>query len=127
MNLSLIVAGNGIKHAKAGKLVALAITSPTRNAVAPDVPTFAESGFPEFALLNWYAIMAPAGTPAAVVARLSREIGKVMHDPQIMERVVGVGLDPVTGTPAELEALVRRDIDRYRRIIALTGAKPEER
>jgi tripartite-type tricarboxylate transporter receptor subunit TctC len=127
VNLSLIVAGNGIKQAKAGKLVALAITSPTRNAVAPDVPSFAESGFPEFALLNWYAIMAPAGTPPAVVARLSREIGKVMHDPLVMERVTGVGLDPVTGTPAELEALVRRDIERYRRIIALTGAKPEER
>jgi tripartite-type tricarboxylate transporter receptor subunit TctC len=127
VNLSLIVAGNGIKQAKAGKLVALAITSPTRNAVAPDVPSFAESGFPEFALLNWYAIMAPAGTPPAVVVRLSREIGKVMHDPLVMERVTGVGLDPVTGTPAELEALVRRDIERYRRIIALTGAKPEER
>jgi tripartite-type tricarboxylate transporter receptor subunit TctC len=127
VNLSLIVAGNGIKQAKAGKLVALAITSPTRNAVAPDVPTFAESGYPEFSLLNWYAIMAPAGTPAPVVARLSREIGAVMRDPSVVERVSAVGLDPVTGTPAELEALVRRDIDRYRKIIALTGAKPDDR
>ena len=125
VNLSLIVAGNGIKHARAGKLAALAITSPTRNALAPEVPTFAESGYPEFSLLNWYAIMAPAGTPPAVVARLSREIGKIMHDPVIAERVSAVGLDPVTGTPAELEALVRRDIERYRRIIVLTGAKPE--
>ena len=127
VNLSLIVAGNGIKQAKAGKLVALAITSPTRNAVAPDVPTFAESGYPEFSLLNWYAILAPAGTPPAVVARLSREIGNVMRDPAVIERITAVGLDPVTGTPAELEALVRRDIDRYRRIIALTGAKPDDR
>lgn len=127
VNLSLIVAGNGIKHAKAGKLVALAITSPTRNAIAPEVPTFAESGYPEFALLNWYAIMAPAGTPPAVVARLSREIGNAMRDPAVAERVAAAGLDPVTGTPAELEALLRRDIERYRKIIALTGAKPEER
>jgi tripartite-type tricarboxylate transporter receptor subunit TctC len=127
VNLSLIVAGNGIKQAKAGKLVALAITSPTRNAVAPDVPTFAESGYPEFSLLNWYAILAPAGTPPAVVARLSREIGNVMRDPAVIERITAVGLDPVTGTPADLEALVRRDIDRYRRIIALTGAKPDDR
>jgi tripartite-type tricarboxylate transporter receptor subunit TctC len=127
VNLSLIVAGNGVKHAKAGKLVAVAVTSPTRNAMAPDVPTFAESGYPELALLNWYAILAPAGTPAAVVARLSREIGKVMHDPAVVERIGAAGLDPVTGTPAELEALVRRDIERYRRIIVLTGAKPEER
>jgi tripartite-type tricarboxylate transporter receptor subunit TctC len=125
VNLSLVVAGNGIKHAKAGKLVALAVTSPTRNALAPDVPTFAESGYPELALLNWYAILAPAGTPPAVVARLSREIGKVMREPAVVERVTAAGLDPVTGTPAELEALVKRDIERYRRIITLTGAKPE--
>ena len=127
VNLSLIVAGNGIKQAKAGKLAALAVTGPTRNSVAPDVPTFAESGYPEFALLDWYAILAPAGTPPAVVARLAREIGKIMHEPAVTERVLAAGLDPVTGTPAELEALVRRDIARYRRIIALTGAKPEER
>lgn len=127
VNLSLIVAGNGIKQAKAGKLTALAITSPARHATAPEVPTFAESGFPEFALLNWYAILAPAGTPPAVVARLSREIGNAMRDPVVAERAAAAGLDPVTGTPAELEALVRRDIERYRRIIALTGAKPEDR
>jgi len=127
VTLSLVVAGNGIKHARAGKLVALAVTSPTRNAVAPEVPTFAESGYPEFALQNWYAILAPAGTPPAVVARLSREIGQIMREPAVVERVAAAGLDPVTGTPAELEALVRRDIERYRRIIALTGAKPDER
>jgi tripartite-type tricarboxylate transporter receptor subunit TctC len=127
VTLSLVVAGNGIKQARAGKLVALAVTSPTRNAVAPDVPTFAENGYPEFSLLNWYAILAPAGTPPAVVARLSREIGLIMREPAVVERVTAAGLDPVTGTPAELEALVRRDIERYRRIIALTGAKPDER
>jgi tripartite-type tricarboxylate transporter receptor subunit TctC len=127
VNLSLIVPGNGIKHANAGKLVALAVTGPARHPVAPEVPTFAESGYPELALLNWYAILAPAGTPAPVVARLSREIGKVMREPAVVERVSAAGVDPVTGTPAELEALVRRDIERYRRIIVLTGAKPEER
>jgi len=127
VTLSLVVAGNGIKHARAGKLVALAVTSPTRNAVAPDVPTFAESGYPEFALQNWYAILAPAGTPPAVVARLSREIGQIMREPAVVERVVAAGLDPVTGTPAELEALVRRDTERYRRIIVMTGARPDDR
>ncbi len=125
VSLSLIVAGNGIKHAKAGKLVALAVTSPQRNAVAPDVPTFAESGYPEFALVNWYAILAPAGTPAAVVTRLNREIGLVMHDPAVAAKITAAGLDPVTGSPAEAEALARRDIERYRRMITLTGAKPD--
>jgi tripartite-type tricarboxylate transporter receptor subunit TctC len=127
VQLSLIVAGNGIKHAKAGKLVPLAITSPARNAVAPEVPTFAESGYPELALLNWYAILAPAGTPPAVVARLAREIGVIMREPAVVERIAAGGLDPASGTPAELETLVKRDIERYRKIIALTGAKPDER
>jgi tripartite-type tricarboxylate transporter receptor subunit TctC len=127
VQLSLIVAGNGIKHAKAGKLVPLAITSPARNAVAPEVPTFAESGYPELALLNWYAILAPAGTPPAVVARLAREIGVIMREPAVVERIAAAGLDPASGTPAELETLVKRDIERYRKIIALTGAKPDER
>ena len=127
VSLSLIVAGNGVRHAKAGKLVALAVTSPARNAAAPDVPTFAEGGYPEFALVNWYAILAPAGTPAAVVARLNREIAAVLRDPAVVERIAAAGLDVATGSPAELEALVRRDIDRYRRIIVLTGAKPDDR
>jgi tripartite-type tricarboxylate transporter receptor subunit TctC len=127
VQLSLIVAGNGIKHAKAGKLVPLAITSPARNAVAPEVPTFAESGYPELALLNWYAILAPAGTPPAVVARLAREIGVILREPAVVERIAAAGLDPASGTPAELETLVKRDIERYRKIIALTGPKPDER
>jgi tripartite-type tricarboxylate transporter receptor subunit TctC len=127
VQLSLIVAGNGIKHAKAGKLVPLAITSPARNAVAPEVPTFAESGYPELALLNWYAILAQAGTPPPVVARLAREIGAILREPAVVERIAAAGLDPASGTPAELETLVKRDIERYLKIIALTGAKPDER
>jgi tripartite-type tricarboxylate transporter receptor subunit TctC len=125
VSLSLIVAGNGMRHAKTGKLVALAVTSPARTPTAPDVPTLAESGYPEFALVNWYAILAPAGTPAAVVARLNREIVAVLREPVVVERIVAAGLEVTTGSPSELEALVRRDIERYRRIIALTGAKPE--
>jgi tripartite-type tricarboxylate transporter receptor subunit TctC len=127
VSLSLIVAGNGVRHAKTGKLVAIAVTSPTRTPAAPDVPTFAEGGYPEFALVNWYAILAPSGTPAAVVTRLNREIATVLRDPTVVERIAAAGLDVATGSPADLDALVRRDIDRYRRIIVLTGAKPEDR
>jgi tripartite-type tricarboxylate transporter receptor subunit TctC len=127
VNLSLVVAGNGIRQAKAGKLTALAVTSPARASVAPDVPTIAESGYPEFALVNWYAILAPAGTPPAVVARLNREIGAILREPAVAERIAASGLDVTTGSPADLEALVRRDIDRYKRIVALTGARPDER
>jgi len=122
VNLSLIVAGNGIRHAQAGKLAALAVTSPKRAPVAPDVPTIAESGYPEFELVNWYAILAPANTPREIVERLNREIGKVLKEPEVIERLARAGLEPTTGSPEELEQLVRRDIEKYKRIIAMIGA-----
>lgn len=125
VDLSLIVAGNGIRQARAGKLLALAVTSPRRTAIAPDVPTIAESGYPEFALVNWYAILAPAGTPPAIVERLNREIGRALREQSVIDRLVGAGLEPTPGTPAELETLVRQHVDKYRRIIALTGAQLE--
>ncbi|MCO5106453.1 MAG: tripartite tricarboxylate transporter substrate binding protein [Burkholderiaceae bacterium] len=123
VDLSLVVAGNGIRQARAGKLLAVAVTSGQRTPIAPEVPSIAESGYPEFAIVNWYAILAPAGTPPAIVERLNAEIRRALNDKGVVERLVGAGLEPATGSPAELEALVRRDIDRYRRIIELTGAK----
>jgi len=125
VELSLIVAGNGIRHARAGKLNALAVTSPQRTPIAPDVPTVAESGYPDFAIVNWYAILAPAGTAPGIVDRLNREIRRALSDKGVIDRLVGAGLEPTTGSPAELETLVRRDVEKYRRIIALTGAKLE--
>lgn len=124
VDLSFIVAGNGIRHAQAGKLVALAVTSPKRSPIAPDVPTIAQSGYPEFAIVNWYAILAPAGTPPAVVERLNREIGVALKEPQAIERLEAAGLEPTHGSPTELEALVRRDIEKYGRIIATIAKQP---
>lgn len=127
VKLMFIVAANGIRQARAGKLVALAVTGPARAAVAPEVPTFAEAGFPEFVMLNWYGVLAPAGTPRDVVARLNAAIVAALRTPAVIERLAGVGVDAAPGSPAELEDWVRRDIERYRRIIALTGVKPEGR
>ncbi len=127
VNLMLIVAGNGIRQARAGKFVALAVTSERRVAVAPEVPTVAESGFPGYTLVNWYAMLAPAGTPKEVVAKLNAEIVRDLRVPAVVERLNSAGLDPAPSSPEELEAHVRREMDKYRRIIALTGAKAEGR
>jgi len=125
VNLMFIVAANGIRQARAGKLTALAVTGPARAPVAPEVPTFAESGYPEFVLLNWYGVLAPAGTPRETVAKLNRAIVAALKAPAVIERLAGVGVDAHPGTPEQLEDWVRKDIERYRKIIALTGVKPE--
>lgn len=127
VNLMFIVAANGIRQARAGKMVALAVTGPARAGVAPEVPTFAESGYPEFVLLNWYGVLAPAGTPRDALARLNAAIVGGLATPAVAERLAGVGVDPAPSTPEGLEDWIRRDIERYRKIIALTGAKPDGR
>ena len=127
VNLMFIVAANGIRQARAGKLTALAVTGPTRASVAPEVPTFAESGYPEFVLLNWYGVLAPAGTPRETVAKLNRAIVAALNTPAVSERLAGVGVDAHPGTPEQLEDWVRKDVERYRKIIARTGVKFDAR
>lgn len=125
VKLMFIVAANGIRQARAGKLTALAVTGPKRASVAPEVPTFAESGYPEFVLLNWYGVLAPAGTPRETVLKLNRAIVAALKTPAVIERLAGVGVDAHPGTPEQLEDWVRKDIERYRKIIELTGVKLE--
>lgn len=127
VTFSFVVASNGIRQAQAGKMVALAVTGPTRAAVAPGVPTFAESGYPEFVMLNWYGILAPAATPRPAIQRLNASIVAGLRTTQVQGRLAGAGVDAAPGTPEELEAWVRRDIANYRRMIELTGARPEGR
>ena len=121
------MAANGIAQARTGKVVAIAVTGPARAAVAGDVPTFAESGFPQFVLLNWYSMFAPAGTPREVIDTLNGSIVKGLRTPAVAARIAAVGVDPAPSTPAELDGWLRADIARYRQIIELTGAQPELR
>jgi tripartite-type tricarboxylate transporter receptor subunit TctC len=127
VHLTLVVAANGIAQARAGKVVALAVTGPARAAVAGDVPTFAEAGFPQFVMLNWYGVFAPAGTPGDVIATLNGSIVRGLRTPAVAARITAVGVDPAPSTPAELDAWLRADIARYRKMIELTGAEPETR
>ena len=127
VTFSLIVASNGIRQAQAGKLVALAVTGPTRAAVAPEVPTFAESGYPEFVMLNWYGILAPAGTPRDVIRRLNTSLVGALGTADVKARLATAGVDAAPSTPEELESWVRKDIANYRHMIELTGARPEGR
>jgi tripartite-type tricarboxylate transporter receptor subunit TctC len=115
-----LVAVNALEvlpHVKAGKLRVLATLSAERVATLPEAPTIAESGFPGFEASVWHAFIAPKGTPAAVVERLRAEVHKALADPEMKERLAGLGAVVSPTTPQELAALVRTEHERYGRVI----------
>ena len=93
-----------LPHIKAGKLRALALVAPQRSPALPEVPTVAEAGLKDFEVTTWYGILAPAGTPRPIVSRLNAELVKIMHTPDVKERLAGMATDPLTSTPEEFAA-----------------------
>ncbi len=107
---------------KAGRLRALAVTSRTRTAAAPDVPTMIEAGVPDYDAASWYGLLAPAGTPRAIIARLNAETVRVLRMSDVRARLVGQGLDPVGDTPQEFAAKIREEILKWGRVVQASGA-----
>ncbi|HVL56037.1 MAG TPA: tripartite tricarboxylate transporter substrate binding protein [Burkholderiaceae bacterium] len=108
----------GLQHVKAGKLRALAISSPERVPQAPDVPTLREAGLKEVDVEMWYGVFAPRGTPAPIVERLNREIHAALASPQVKAAFESQGMVPATSTPQEFAALVERDAQRWADVVA---------
>lgn len=108
---------------KAGKLRALAVSSPTRNPRLPDVPTMKEALPPGFELNAWFGLVGPAGTPAAIVNRLNAEVGKILNDPAIRERMESDGTVLFTSTPEEFAALIKSDAARWAAIVKQFGIR----
>ena len=104
-------------HVRSGKLRALAVIAPQRLPALPDVPTVTEAGLPGFEVTTWYGILAPAGTPRPVIARLNAEIVKAMHSPEMKERLAGIGTDPVTSSPEEFAAFIQAEIAKWGDVI----------
>jgi tripartite-type tricarboxylate transporter receptor subunit TctC len=111
--------------AKEGKLRAFAVTSLKRSAVMPDLPTMAESGYPGFEAVPWFGLMAPAGTPPAVIEKLHRETVKVLSQPDVKRKLNELGLDVIGGTPAEFAATIEREIPQWAKVIKGAGIKLE--
>ena len=126
VTLSFANVSNVMAPVREGKLRAFAVTSVKRSAAAPDLPTMIESGYPEFEAVPWFGLMAPAGTPAAIVDRLNRETLKAMAMPDVRKRLTDLGLDVITGTPAEFQAALEREIPRWARVIKPLGIKGSE-
>lgn len=114
-----------IPHVKSGRLRALAVSSPQRIAVLPDVPTVAESGYPGFEADQWYGLVAPAGTPAAVVARLNAEVNKALALPDVAQQLAVEGAVPVPTTPQAFGDLIRREIPRWAEVVKAGNVKPD--
>jgi tripartite-type tricarboxylate transporter receptor subunit TctC len=112
-------------HVKTGKLRALGVTSPTRADVMPDLPTIAESGVPNFDVRVWFGVFLPAGTPAPVVMLLNERIRKIVEAPDVRQRLIEQGADPVSDTPAEFGAYVKTELARWTKVVKDTGARIE--
>lgn len=110
---------------KAGRVRPLAVLSEKRVATLPNVPTSKEAGYPNFRMSIWYGMMAPAGTPREIVARLHQEIAKAFADPTLRQHMRNAGMDPWLGTPEEMGALLRSEMSRYAKIIQSAGIKKD--
>ena len=108
-----------------GKLRALGVTSAKRSPAAPDIPTLAEAGLPGFEAVSWFAMFAPANTPAPVVNKLQAEISKIVKSPEITKRLLDLGLEPSGSTPAELAAYQKSEIAKWSKVVKDSGAKVE--
>ena len=115
---------NALPHVKAGKLKALGVTGAQRTALAPDIPTISESGLAGYEAYGWYGIAAPARTPSAVIARLHAEVAKLAQNPAMRSRLAAQGLELVGNTPAEFDAFIRSEIDKWRAVLKAAGIKP---
>jgi tripartite-type tricarboxylate transporter receptor subunit TctC len=114
-----------LPHIKSGRLRALAVTSGKRTDALPGVPTIAEAGVPGYESVQWYGVLAPAGTPRDVVQRLYTEIAKALRSGDVRERLAADGAEPVGNTPEEFAAFIRAEIDKWAKVARAAGIQPE--
>lgn len=112
-------------HVRSGKLKVLAVLSPNRSAIFPDVPTIAESGFPGFEASVWYGLVAPAATPKPIVARLHAEVQKALQSKEVRERMTAVGGEVIPGTAEQFGALIHSERLRYEKLVREANIKPD--
>jgi tripartite-type tricarboxylate transporter receptor subunit TctC len=112
-------------HIKAGKLRALAVLAPSRSAALPEVPTAGEAGMPAFEVTTWYGVLAPAATSRNVVNRLNAELVRIMHSPEMKEKLAATGTDPLTSTPEEFAAYLRQEIAKWGDVVRKANLKAD--
>ncbi|MCJ0765615.1 tripartite tricarboxylate transporter substrate binding protein [Variovorax terrae] len=110
-----------LPHIRAGKLTALGVTSPRRSPLLPEVPTIAQAGVPGYDVEGWFGLFAPAAVPRPIVLRLNEEVVRILKDPKVKEQLLAQGAEPIGDTPDAFAAFVKKEHDRWARIIRDTG------
>ncbi|MET3919029.1 tripartite-type tricarboxylate transporter receptor subunit TctC [Variovorax sp. OAS795] len=106
-----------LQHIKGGKLRALAVTTAKRSAVLPDVPTLEEAGLKGFDIGTWFGVLAPAGTPKEIVAKLNAEMARIIRSPEFGERMRAIGADPIGDSPADMAARIREETTKFAKLV----------
>jgi tripartite-type tricarboxylate transporter receptor subunit TctC len=121
--LAVVDLPSALQQIKAGKLIAYAVTSPKRLPMLPDVPTVAEAGLPGYDSTGWFGVVAPADTPAPIVARMNAEIVAALNDEKVKESMRTLGVEPAPGTPKDFDNYIREETKKWAKVIKTAGIK----
>jgi tripartite-type tricarboxylate transporter receptor subunit TctC len=112
-----------LPHIRAGKLRALAVTSARRFPALPDLPTVTDTGLPGYEVISWNGVLAPAGTPHEIIAKLNTEFVKAVRSPELRDKLLASGFEPVGSTPEEFAAHIRAETAKWAKVVKATGMK----
>jgi len=113
--------GDALSQGRNGTVRLLAVSSERRSPLQPELPTIAESGFPDYRAVSWWGLMAPAGTPKAIVDQIALQVGRAVKDQKIVEQMTAFGIEPLGNSPADFAAMISADIDLWKKAVKVTG------
>jgi tripartite-type tricarboxylate transporter receptor subunit TctC len=122
--MSLMFPGAAVPFIQSGKVRALAIATPTRDPALPNIPTFAEAGMPDYHYDSWFGIMAPGGTPAPILKKISEDVATIIKSPDVQARWQTIGAVAVVCAPEQFDAVIRSDTERYGKLFKAAGVMP---